>query len=67
MIARQRLWTDGTVSTMDLRTVWRLYTMLDLARAAGIGDGREWIEDEDAPAHRCPPICAATHHRQTHR
>jgi hypothetical protein len=66
MIARQRLWTDGTVSTMDLRTVWRLQFMLELARA-GIGDGREWIEDVDAPAHRCPPICAATHHRQTHR
>jgi hypothetical protein len=62
MIARQRLWTNGTVSTMDLRTVWRLLSMLELARA-GIGDGREWIEDEDEPAHRCPPICAATHRR----
>jgi hypothetical protein len=62
MIARQRLWTNGTVSTMDLRTAWRLLFMLELARA-GIGDGREWIEDVDVPAHRCPPICAATHRR----
>lgn len=62
MIARQRLWTNGTVSTMDLRTLSCLLFMLELARA-GIRDGREWIEDADAPAHRCPPICAATHRR----
>jgi hypothetical protein len=63
VIARQRLWTDGTVSTMDLRfTVWQLLAMLQLARSS-VGDGRDWIEDTDAPAHRCPPMCAATHRR----
>lgn len=73
MLARQRLWSDGSASTMDLRihSLHNLALMITAAvrarshRLSASQDlaRRDWIEETEYPGHICVERCACTHRR----
>ncbi len=80
MIARQRLWDDGSTSTLDTglslkKLMGRMNPKTSGKFRGSFRDGRAWIEDTRQPAHRCvqPSLrrpdtaCGCSHHSEVSR
>ncbi len=63
MIARQRRWLNGSISTVDTAVNVSVILVRRSQRKPRYRSVMDWIEDTSHPAHVCGRECAAQHSR----